>query len=90
MREAWLSILTTRRGERTYSASFSNTPAAHTYGRTRDWVVLRADGPFGKYHCTLVTARRGWLRGKRIVRSRESECARHYLRRSRSDFSGRN
>lgn len=76
--EAWLPILHTQRGERHYTALFSNTARAHKLGRTGDWVILYYDGPNGERQATLVTSRYGALRGKRIVRGREAECARYY------------
>ena len=75
---AWLPILHTRRGERHYTALFSNTARAHELGTTGDWVVLYRDDPGGDGQWTVVTARLGALRGRRIVRGRERECARHY------------
>jgi DNA polymerase (family X) len=75
--EAWLPVLHTQRGGREYTALFSNTARAHQLGRTRDWVVLYVDGP-GERQYTVITARLGVLKGKRIVRGRETECARHY------------
>jgi putative hydrolase len=75
--EAWLPILHTERGGRHYTALFSNTPRAHRLRTTRDWVVLHLDThPEGQW--TVITARRGWLAGRRIVRGREAECARLY------------
>jgi hypothetical protein len=41
-------------------------------------VVLYFDGPGGERQCTVITAERGRLSGRRIVRGREDECARHY------------
>jgi Holliday junction resolvasome RuvABC DNA-binding subunit len=76
--EAWLPILHTQRGERHYTALFSNTARAHEAGRTRDWVVLYFDGFEGERQCTVVTAMRGALRGRRVVRGREEECAKLY------------
>lgn len=76
--EAWLPILHTRRGERRYTALFSNTARAHALGRTRDWVVLYADGDRGELQWTVVTAASGSLSGRRVVRGREAECAGHY------------
>ena len=72
--EAWLPVLHAHRGERHYTALFSNTPRAHELGRTRDWVVLYYDGGRGERQCTVITAERGGLRGRRIVRGREGEC----------------
>ncbi len=80
--EAWLPVLHTVRGARHYTALFSNTPRAHALRKTRDWVVLYYDGGRGERQCTVITAERGPLRGRRIVRGRELECAWLY-RRSR-------
>ena len=44
-RETWLPILHSNRGERHYTAMFSNTARAHQMGKTRDWVILYYDGP---------------------------------------------
>lgn len=76
--DAWLPVLHTRREQRQYTALFSNTARAHELGRTRDWVVLYFDGPGGERQCTVITAMRGPMRGRRIVRGREDECLRHY------------
>lgn len=75
---AWLPILKTRRGRRTFRALFSNTPLAHRLGRVKDWVVVyyAKDGATGQ--CTVVTAPDGPLAGLRVVRGREIECARYY------------
>jgi len=79
--EAWLPVLHTQRGEHHYTALFSNTARAHQLHRTRDWVVLYVDGgreaPTERQY-TVITSRLGALRGKRIVRGREVESARHY------------
>jgi len=77
-REAWLPILHSKRGERHYTAMFSNTGRAHQMGKTRDWVVLYYDGRDGERQCTVITSQRGPLIGERIVRGRESECLEYY------------
>jgi len=77
-REPWLPILHSNRGERHYTALFSNTARAHEMGRTRDWVILYYDGADGERQCTVITSQRGPLIGERIVRGRESECLEHY------------
>jgi DNA polymerase (family X) len=77
-RDAWLPVLHTERGARHYTALFSNTPRAHELGKTRDWVVLYYDADGSERQCTVITSERGPLKGKRIVRGREEECARHY------------
>jgi DNA polymerase (family X) len=76
--EAWLPILHTQRGDRHYTALFSNTARAHELGKTRDWVVLYWDGKPGERQCTVVTAHQGPLRDKRVVRGREADCASYY------------
>lgn len=76
--ERWLPILHTTRGDRHYTVLFSNTAAAHRFGRTRDWVVIYFDGGDGERQCTVVTATKGPLARRRIVRGRESECVTHY------------
>lgn len=70
---AWLPILHTVRGDRHYTALFSNTARAHRLGRTHDWVVLYYDGGTEEHQCTVVTARSGPLRGHRVIRGREAE-----------------
>jgi hypothetical protein len=79
-REAWLPVLHTTRRERHYTALFSNTARAHETGRTRDWVVLYFNGQGGEEQCTIITSEFGLLKGLRIVRGREDECAEHYRR----------
>ena len=74
----WLPILHTHRGDRDYTALFSNTARAHQLGRTRDWVVLYFDGRDREHQATVVTARSGAVRGRRVVRGREADCLRHY------------
>jgi DNA polymerase (family X) len=76
--EAWLPILHTHRGERHYTALFSNTAHAHKLGKTHDWVILYYDGAGGEYQSTVITSRFGALRDQRIVRGREEECAQYY------------
>jgi DNA polymerase (family X) len=77
-RDAWLPILHTQRGERHYTALFSNTARAHKLGKTGDWVILYYDGRGGERQATVITSQYGALKGKRIVRGREEECARYY------------
>jgi hypothetical protein len=76
--KAWLPVLHTQRGDRHYTALFSNTARAHEAHRTDDWVVVYFDGAAEERQCTVITAARGPLAGKRIVRGREQECLRHY------------
>lgn len=77
---SWLPILHTTRGDRHYTALFSNTARAHRLARTRDWVVLYWDGDDGgEGQATVVTAREvGPLKGLRVVRGREAECLEYH------------
>jgi hypothetical protein len=77
--EAWLPILHEQRDGWRMTALYSNTQRAHELGKTHDWVVIyfhRDEAPEGQ--CTIVTAGHGTLKGKRVVRGREDECARYY------------
>jgi hypothetical protein len=75
---AWLPVLHTARGDRQYTALFSNTARAHHLHRTDDWVVIYFDGHGPEGQCTVVTSRDGPMRGQRVVRGREPECLEHY------------
>ncbi len=76
--EAWLPILHTDRGDRSYTALFSNTPLAHKLGRTDDWVVVYPENGASGRPFTVVTERRGALAGRRVVRGREEACRELY------------
>jgi predicted flap endonuclease-1-like 5' DNA nuclease len=76
--EAWLPVLHAQRGPRHYTALFSNTARAHQLGKTRDWVVLYYDDGTHEHQCTVITAQRGPLAGKRVIAGREAECERYY------------
>ena len=76
--EAWLPVLHTERGNRHYTALFSNTARAHKKGKTRDWVVLFYDDGKREWQCTVITGEWGILEGHRLVSGRESECLRYY------------
>ncbi|WP_299649309.1 helix-hairpin-helix domain-containing protein [uncultured Tateyamaria sp.] len=76
---ARIPILHCERDHWRFTAIFSNTAAAHRYGRTRDWVVIyfeQDDAPEGL--ATVVTQHGGPMDGMRVVRGREQECAAHY------------
>jgi hypothetical protein len=77
-RRSWLPILHTTRGPRHYTALFSNTALAHRLGRTHDWLVLYCDGGDGEHRYTVVTARKGPLDGRRVVRGLEADCLAYY------------
>ncbi|HEX8385582.1 MAG TPA: hypothetical protein VF576_05340 [Rubricoccaceae bacterium] len=76
--EAWLPVLKTKRGDRRYSALFSNTETAHSLKKTDDWVVVYLDKPDEGGQWTVVTEGRGELAGRRVVRGREAESRAHY------------
>jgi putative hydrolase len=77
--EAWLPILHAQRGDWHFTALFSNTARAHDLGKTDDWVVLYFHTDHGpEAQRTVVTETSGKSRGRRVVRGREAECARHY------------
>jgi hypothetical protein len=69
---AWLPVLHTQRGNRHYTALFSNTARAHELGTTHDWVVVYRDDHDGHGQWTVVTARFGPRSGERVVRGYES------------------
>ncbi len=77
--KAWLPILHTDRNNWHFTVLYSNTARAHQLGRTRDWVVTYFyDGDHQEGQATIVTETRGPLKGRRVVRGREAECASHY------------
>lgn len=75
--EAWLPIMHRSRGEWKFTVLYSNTARAHELGKTDDWVIIywenQEDG-----QATVVTATKGDLQGKRVVRGREAECRAFY------------
>ena len=77
--EAWLPVLHTRFGPWRFTALYSNTERAHERHRTHDWVAILFDDDERDHgQATVVTEYRGDLKGRRVVRGREPECARHY------------
>jgi len=76
--DAWLPVLHTEREGRHYTALYSNTARAHELGATHDWVVIYRDDDQHSGNWTVITAGYGALRGRRVIRGREQECAQHY------------
>jgi DNA polymerase/3'-5' exonuclease PolX len=76
--EAWLPVLHTRRGNREYTALFSNTKRAHELEMTQDWVVIYSEEDSREQTSTVVTESRGKLKGRRVVRGREDESAAYH------------
>jgi len=76
---AWLPVLHTRRGDWQFTALYSNTARAHELDRAHDWVVLYGeDAQHAERQYTVVTAPRGSLAGRRVVRGREALCQAWY------------
>ena len=74
--EKWLPILHARHDNWHFTALYSNTKLAHDLDKTKDWVIIYHEDESGlEGRCTLVTETHGPLKGKRVVRGRESECA---------------
>ena len=80
-----MPVLHTERGPSHYTALFSNAARAHELGMVHDWVVIYRDDHSGVGQWTILTARYGPLKGKRIVPGREAECEPHYANRSESE-----
>ncbi len=76
---AWLPILHTHRGNRHYTALYSNTARAHQLNTTKDWVIIYRDDHQADGQWTVITSHFGKLHGCRIVRGREDECTKYYL-----------
>lgn len=75
---AWLPVLHTEREGAHYTALFSNTARAHELGTIHDWVVIYRDDRSGTGQWTVVTEQQGPLKGKRVVRGRETESRAYY------------
>jgi hypothetical protein len=78
----WLPILHTTRGNRQYTALYSNTAHAHRTGKTHDWVVVYSKDADGERSHTVLTATHGLLCGDRVVAGREGECEALYAARA--------
>ncbi|MFO8006557.1 MAG: helix-hairpin-helix domain-containing protein [Candidatus Brocadiia bacterium] len=76
--DAWLPIMETEREGWDFTVLYSNTARAHELGKTHDWVVMYYERDGAEGQCTVITAQRGSLEGRRIVRGRESECRSYY------------
>lgn len=77
-RKAWLPILVTESKGYKFTVMFSNTKRAHELCKTNDWVVVYYEKGKGENQCTVVTETRGKLKGRRVIRGRETECLRFY------------
>ena len=79
--KAWLPILHTDREGWQFTALFSNTARAHELNKIRDWVVIYYEKDGHENQHTVVTESLGALKGRRVVRGRESECLTFYVKR---------
>ncbi len=77
-KKAWLPIMVTKKDDIKFTVMYSNTERAHELGKTNDWVVIYYEKGKGENQCTVVTDQRGALKGKRVIRGREKECAEYY------------
>ena len=75
---AWLPIMRVKQEDWDFTVLFSNTELAHRTGKTHDWVVIYFERQGEQRQGTVVTAERGPLEGRRVVRGRERECREHY------------
>lgn len=71
--QAWLPVLHTKRDGWKFTALLSNTSQAHKLGKTDDWVVIYYERDNTEQLHTVVTETKGPLKGKRVVRGRDSE-----------------
>jgi DNA polymerase (family 10) len=76
--KAWLPVMHTKRQGWSFTVLFSNTALAHRSGKTHDWVVIYCEKTGEQQQGTVVTAERGPLSGKRVIRGRERECREYY------------
>lgn len=82
--KSWLPVLRTRFGPWHFTALYSNSDRAHELHHSHDWVVVYFDDEErDKGHATIVTEYRGGLKGRRVVRGREPECATYYRAQAR-------
>ena len=70
--EAWLPVLNTEAQGWKFTALFSNTAQAHRLEKTRDWVVIYFKRDNQEDQHTVVTETKGTLKGKRVVRGRDT------------------
>jgi hypothetical protein len=75
---AWLPVMAKSYKGYKFTVMYSNTITAHELGKTDDWVVIYYEKGSGENQCTVVTESRGTLKGKRVIRGREKECAKFY------------
>ena len=72
-------LLRTTSGDWRYTALFSNAAHAHQSNKPHDWLAIYYDGWRGERQCAVITAERGLIEGRRIVRGREGEFSASYF-----------
>jgi len=88
--EKWLPIYHIEKSGWSFTALFSNSPLAHKLHRIIDWVIIYYERDGEEDQCTVVTEWQGQLRGKRVIRGRESECIEYYNNQKRGDVYSKN
>lgn len=81
--EAWLPIMHTERDGWDFTVLYSNTARAHDLDKTHDWVVIYYSRDGKESQATVVTGGSGPLKGKRVVRGRETETGEYYREKER-------
>ncbi|MFO8014531.1 MAG: helix-hairpin-helix domain-containing protein [Phycisphaerae bacterium] len=77
--EDGLPIMKTERRGWSFTVLYSNTARAHERGKTRDWVVIYYASDGGREEqCTVITAERGPLQGRRVIPGRRKACRDFY------------
>ena len=76
--EAWLPIMHDQERGWHVTLMYSNTARAHERGATHDWVVVYYENGGPQRQSTVVTEHQGRLKGLRVIRGREQECADYY------------
>lgn len=61
-----------------FTVLFSNTARAQKLDKTRDWVAIYYFGGGQEGQGTVITASRGDLEGRRVVRGREEDYRQRY------------
>lgn len=88
--DKWLPIYHTDKGKWSFTALFSNSPLSHKLGRIMDWVIIYYDTDGEEDQCTVVTEWQGQLRGRRVIRGRESDCVEYYQEYKGEEVHSRN
>lgn len=88
--DKWLPIYHSDKNNWSFTALFSNSPLAHKLGKIMDWVIIYYERDGEEDQCTVVTEWHGQLRGRRVIRGRESECVEYYNNLKRNNAPSKN